>query len=1841
MSETKTDNAQLADSSASSDSESQSSEADNLLPSINEPDVSLDEMLSLACRQGKLDIVQLLLQSGAHVNHRNKAGNTPLLEACSQGHVLVANYLLENGSKIDAPTETTLDSALTWACTLGNATIVDALLLKNADVEHRTKDGCTALMFACLAGHRDVAEKLLDAKSEINVESESNKDSPLTFACWKGHYDVVELLLLRDSNIEHRTKEGFSPLMFAALGGHGKVAQKLLQSNAQVNVPSGSNNDIPLTSACWKGHHNVVKLLLEYNSNIEHRTKDGCTPLMLAAREGHIYVAELLLKNNAQVNVPSGSENNIPLTLACWKGHWEVVQLLLNHNSDIEHRNKAGCTPLMLAAREGHYETTALLLERGAQVNVPSGSNDDTPLTLACWKGHKNVVLLLLDSKSNIDHQTKTGCTPLMEATREGHKDVAEILLNSNADVELPDNYGQSPLFMACWKGHRDVAELLLIRNAYRDCRTKTGITPLFQACRENHISIVELLLEHGAGVNTPFPNSRENPLTLCAEKGHQELVQLLLLKGATLDCHTKKGYTPIFLSCKEGHLDICKILSKEGANVETPDCRGNTPIMAAFKNGHVSIIEWLIKLVHHLPSDELCHKILMSSVDDKDKEVIVQQRSKCLSIIQEMKKKRELLALRNAQNLVQELDDERDREEKKKKKKAEKRRDNKNKRKKNKDNEHSSMKSVDSVKMNGINHVEDEFDDGDEEENKDIIAPTENRVKCGDEKPVHDVLKISEIPTMPESRAELLHNNHQNTHKSSNRKSDILKTDDGIDIGKSLKHEASRNFENRAESLSNTFRSLVDEKIAKSLEINAQNDNNGLTERSSPIEVMQLLSNRLSFPSGISNINRQLPKTSGVCTQSSSTSGPSRIAVSIQTEKTVTNSFLSTNSNLHRSNHRSHHQQSNQQPISSVAVTTSAQSTTTYSDPRMEVRNIAPPEVRHHSTGWDEEIESTVTTNSSTSRNSSFDEYRESDWKETSRTSKMVFFEMTVPNSYCGRVIGKGGKKINLITEDSGAQITIDKPPTNIVPANRVITIKGAPGNAEKARNLVTKALNTPSLSNQEIVSNPTSISKIILPENIVGTSTASPDVTKDSLVPASGAQKKRMKPLPSSEVRPLISYSKVAKASTTIDELQKEMESKCKVFDNKESIMEPSADEIKLTDEAGPKEHETLREAESSVLDEKAPLLTPTLKTPTLTSTTSAEKQTTVNEEQIGKTHDPFQSDSFDSTFFFYDAYNLRKTAEPGTKSRNFPLTEEATTKDPWILSSASTQLSTTSTLPDSTSGLDRNRSISWTGQPKIDILSNAQNAGPRSLSTDQLDKGTDSKQSVSAWTRTSTGFDAEDEQVFSEEWSTNKSQLDSTASSGGVNDACDISSSPTSSVSSSKVELTTYFDNDSGFGGSNHLDMTPTSLQNETQTKYNEQAPYLETNHDNQPWYQTRSAYSAPSSPALNRNVDNPHRSRGSSPRSNVIRSHPSMDGINNRPWPKSSKDVNEPDWNVSAFRNHANKHTGSLRSPDNHDGGMSSPRTNSNISDHHLKDRQTLPPAKPNELTTTVDNDVMTTPIAKGWSVERFQDVRTLSDLMNQLSLDKYTCKLEQNGIKLETIVNLTERDLQTIDVPKGPRLKILKACEVMRGQHSSHQQGQPSIQQSLHTSTASTSLQPTLQHPLPIQQHNEQLQQHMHQQPHHVLQPKHVTNFFPTSQTTLPSSSFNQHQSRNAEQQSSMPSSQSAVQSQQQIYSQQYRYPDFLSYGPPPPPPIPHPSMQQQGFNFVLANNQQQQFQQHQTNPIMSGCEDFGPVTLPPSHSMGPDQMHQSQTLLSQAFMYPPDNQTFYYYHPSN
>ena len=46
--------------------------------------------------------------------------------------------------------------------------------------------------------------------------------------------------------------------------GHLIVAQLILDSGALVNVPSGSENNIPLTLACWKGQCFIFKKINNY-----------------------------------------------------------------------------------------------------------------------------------------------------------------------------------------------------------------------------------------------------------------------------------------------------------------------------------------------------------------------------------------------------------------------------------------------------------------------------------------------------------------------------------------------------------------------------------------------------------------------------------------------------------------------------------------------------------------------------------------------------------------------------------------------------------------------------------------------------------------------------------------------------------------------------------------------------------------------------------------------------------------------------------------------------------------------------------------------------------------------------------------------------------------------------------------------------------------------------------------------------------------------------------------------------------------------------------------------------------------------------------------------------------------------------------------------------------------------------------------------------------------------------------------------------------------------------------------------------------------------------------------
>ena len=93
----------------------------NVVDLDSETDSNHDTALTLACFQGRHEVVSLLLDRKANVEHRAKTGLTPLMEAASGGYTEVGRVLLDKGADVNAaPVPSSRDTALTIAADKGH-----------------------------------------------------------------------------------------------------------------------------------------------------------------------------------------------------------------------------------------------------------------------------------------------------------------------------------------------------------------------------------------------------------------------------------------------------------------------------------------------------------------------------------------------------------------------------------------------------------------------------------------------------------------------------------------------------------------------------------------------------------------------------------------------------------------------------------------------------------------------------------------------------------------------------------------------------------------------------------------------------------------------------------------------------------------------------------------------------------------------------------------------------------------------------------------------------------------------------------------------------------------------------------------------------------------------------------------------------------------------------------------------------------------------------------------------------------------------------------------------------------------------------------------------------------------------------------------------------------------------------------------------------------------------------------------------------------------------------------------------------------------------------------------
>ncbi|MEI0479346.1 ankyrin repeat domain-containing protein, partial [Brachyspira pulli] len=205
----------------------------------------------------------------------------------------------------------------------------------------------------------------------------------------------------------------------------------------------------------------IAKLLINNNSNINIKNKDGENMIMIACENGNEEMFNLLVENNADINEKS-SWGASALIYASEKGNINIMKYLIDNGIDVNGKaDENGDTPLIWAVTgENPYEASKLLIENGANVNA---TNDGgvAPATILS-ASVPEVVKLLKDNGADLDTKFADYYPPIAIAAGEGNLEIVKALVKNGADVNYyPNDINYTAIFHAIDKHNYEVAEYL------------------------------------------------------------------------------------------------------------------------------------------------------------------------------------------------------------------------------------------------------------------------------------------------------------------------------------------------------------------------------------------------------------------------------------------------------------------------------------------------------------------------------------------------------------------------------------------------------------------------------------------------------------------------------------------------------------------------------------------------------------------------------------------------------------------------------------------------------------------------------------------------------------------------------------------------------------------------------------------------------------------------------------------------------------------------------------------------------------------------------------------------------------------------------------------------------------------------------------------------------------------------------------------------------------------------------------------------------------------------------------------------------------------------------------
>ena len=449
--------------------------------------------LYLAAATGQSAVVQSLLKRGVNINISGGKFKHPLHAACFGGHTLVVELLLDHG----ANPKIGIKSALEYAILAGHQDIALLLLASKFDIADQAEYDLV-LQRAAGAGFADAVHFLQKKYGFLYGDHGSSRCRAVELAIFNGRTGVVERYMRRLSDLAKNMPAG--AIATAALGGQDDMIRLLVDHGMDLNEEGLLG--IPLRAACIMGHESTVRLLLRLGASL-HASGSFGHPLQAAAMRGHATITRTLISHGADVN-DEGGLYGTALQAAAHRGHPKVVKILLEAGADV-YRGGLSRDAFHAASEGGHEGVVRLLLESGfvfqeplSEIMYNRGVPERDVLRDASPSRNREM-------KSAEDEQPR----PRNWRERASTADFAHVVesmrgnVGSGLEVIQPysgphgylDRNEDYALRAAAAKGHAPVVQLLLSQLGTATFQESEIIAAFEEACEKGHEKVVNLLI--------------------------------------------------------------------------------------------------------------------------------------------------------------------------------------------------------------------------------------------------------------------------------------------------------------------------------------------------------------------------------------------------------------------------------------------------------------------------------------------------------------------------------------------------------------------------------------------------------------------------------------------------------------------------------------------------------------------------------------------------------------------------------------------------------------------------------------------------------------------------------------------------------------------------------------------------------------------------------------------------------------------------------------------------------------------------------------------------------------------------------------------------------------------------------------------------------------------------------------------------------------------------------------------------------------------------------------------------------------------------------------------------